>query len=44
VSKLILVVFPFIFSAAFGNSEDLARAANENPFFNGGLNPKYEGQ
>ena len=44
VRNLIIVVFLLISSVTYGGDVDLAKAANENPFHNGGLNPDYEGQ
>lgn len=38
-------LFILLFSLSFGASaENLAEEANNNPFLNGELNPKYEGQ
>ena len=39
-----IIILSIATSFVCASNEDLARAANENPFLNGELNPKYEGQ
>ncbi|TKB45783.1 hypothetical protein [Thalassotalea mangrovi] len=43
--KIAILIFSLIFSSTLAaNQQDLAKAANNNPFLNGSFNPAYIGQ